>query len=358
MIRCFRSPIISRYVRNLYIRSWFIAFLLKQDSLYWQNTPTSIKFMKMLSSIGLSLKGFLRLCSSEESWAGECLPQSVNQLSSQQVIRCMITAIKGMTNVREFHFEWTDIPLMGDTKLLLDSMGIAFGRNLRKLILHAHISNFKELDGITSCIGAVDDLELHFDYAPRTFDSDDSQDEHQELIEAVLPFIEKVGPLLRNLLIYSSSSVDLSDLFASLPSMPQLQRFGVHISFEKLHLSDPSRLMDFLKKHSSTLRHIQLTPNLPYSKRGMLQQRKREIWDPINDILVADTALLCNLESLNIPFVSLAKTYPLLQRSANTLTSLTLTNHTLSSDEVDGLLSFFAHRTTDLHELRLHLESF
>ncbi len=322
--------------------------------------------MNVLYSIFSSWKSFLGLNDSENGWTGErLLVQPANQLSSLQVIRFMITAIGGMTNVREFHFEWTDLPFMTDTKLLLESMGVAFGQNLRKLILHAHISNFKELDGITGCICGLDDLELHFDYASKTSssitndgDPDNDQFEHQELIGTVLPFIEKSGKHLQSLLVCSSSSVDLSDFFASLPSMPLLQRFGVRISFEKPHLSDPSRLVAYLKKHSSTLRHIQLSPNLPYSKTGMLQHRKREIWDPINDILVADRALLSNLDSLDIPFVSLAKTLPLLQRSANTLTSLSLMNHTFSSDEVVGVLSLFSHRKPGLQTLYMDLESF
>jgi hypothetical protein len=249
----------------------------------------------------------------------------------------------------EFEFEWTDLPLTDDMKTFLTAIGKAFGPNLRKLNLHAHILNFRDLEGITM-FTSIEELELHFDYSAPTSSTiaRKGSSEHQELLAVVLPLILQSSSIMHSLLIFSSSSVDLSTFFASLPSMPHLQRFGVGIPFEKNILSDSSAsLLEFLRRHSSTLRHVHLSPNLPY-RTDMLRLRKREVWDPINDTLLDDTGLLSSLESLEIPFVSLDKTIPLLQRSADTLTSLVLTNHILSFAEVMGVLTVFSHRQARL----------
>jgi cell division protein ZapA (FtsZ GTPase activity inhibitor) len=270
----------------------------------------------------------------------------------------MISAIRGMTNVMEFQFEWTDLPLTEDTKTLLSSIATAFGANLRKLTLHAHVLNFRDLQIITASI-LVEELELHFDYWSRTSSTmkGNRNNEDQELLAVVLPLIVQSSSAMRSLRIFSSSSVDLSDFFAALPSMPRLQRFGAAIPFEKNMLSDSSGLLDFLRRHSSALRHIQLSPNLPY-RTEMLQLRKKEVWEPVNDTLLDDAALLSCMESLEIPFVSPGKTIPLLQRSADTLTSLALTNHILSFVEVMEVLAVFSHRPTGLKTFYAEVDHF
>ena len=263
---------------------------------------------------------------------------STKKLTACKAIRFMISAIRGMTNVVEFQFEWTDIPLTDDTKALLTSI-TTFGANLRKLILHAHVLNFRDLQTITTFI-FVEELELHFDYSAQTSSTKGNRnDEHQELLAVVLPLVVQSSRAMRSLLIFSSSSVDLSDFFAALPAMPRLQRFGAAIPFEKNIMSNSSGLLDFLRRHSSTLRHVHLSPNLPY-RTDTVQLRKKEVWEPVNDTLLNDVALLCGLESLE---VSLRKTIPLLRRSADTLTSLILKNYALSFVELTEVLIVFSH---------------
>jgi len=264
--------------------------------------------------------------------------------------------------VMEFQFEWTDLPLTDDTKTFLTSIGTAFGSNLRKLTLHAHVLNFRDLQVITPST-PVEELELHFDYSARTSSTkatkDNSCAEHQELLAVVLPLIVHSSSAMRSLMIFSSSSVDLSDLFVALPSMQHLKRFGVAIPFEKTIFSDSFGLLDFLRRHSSSLCEVHLSPNLPF-RTDMLQLRKKEVWEPFNDLLLDDMALLSGLKSLEIPFVSLGKTIPLLQRSADTLTSLVLTNHILSFVEAMDVLSVFSHRQTRLktfHAEAVHFTS-
>ena len=57
----------------------------------------------------------------------------------------MITAIKGMSNVVELHFEWGDLPLTKDTKAFLSYTRAAFERNLSNLTLRAPVTKFTEL---------------------------------------------------------------------------------------------------------------------------------------------------------------------------------------------------------------------
>jgi hypothetical protein len=90
----------------------------------------------------------------------------------------------------------------------------------------------------------------------------------------------------------------------------------------------------------------------------MLQLRKKEVWEPFNDSLLDDMTLLSGLESLEIPFVSLEKTIPLLQRSADTLTSLVLTNHILSFVEVMDVLAVFSHRQARLKTFHAEVDHF
>jgi hypothetical protein len=360
-----RNPIISSRVRKLYIRAWFIAFLLKRDARYQQHTLPSSNILSILRSAVSTWHPLPRHVDPEFDTLNhthEATPiTSTKQLTACKAIRFMISAIRGMTNVTEFQFEWTDLPLTNDTKTFLISIGTAFGANLRKLTMHAHVLNFRDLRLVTSST-SIEELELHFDYSARTSSTkatkgNSGNDEHQELLAVVLPLIVQSSGVMRSLQIFSSSSVDLSGLFASLPPMPRLERFGVAIPFEKNILSDSFGLLDFLRRHSSSLHHVHLSPNLPY-RTDMLQSRKKEVWEPVNDTLLDDTPLLSGLESLEIPFVSLEKTIPLLQRSANTLKSLVLTNQLLSFLEVMDVLAVFSHRSARLKTFHAEVEHF
>jgi len=159
---------------------------------------------------------------------------------------------------------------------------------------------------------------------------------------------------LHSLHLSSSSTVDLSNFFLGLPVLPGLRQFGVDIIFDKERLSDPSGVAKFLAAHSHSLLYVQLksTP----SNKGQILQKKRAGWKRLNDLLLAIPSCLSNLESLEMPYVSSENTIPLIKRSCDTLTRLSLTDHFLSLDEVTKMLDVFIHRPLGLQCLHLEVE--
>ena len=272
----------------------------------------------------------------------------------------MITAIKGMSNVVELHFEWGDLPLTKDTKAFLSYTRAALERSLSNLILRAPVTKFTELLARTN-FAYLQELNFHFDFSAPTFDRDGNQianAEIQALSEVILPFIDHRRTNLHSLHLSSSSAVDLSNFFLALPVLPGLRQFGVDIIFDKERLSNPSGVAKFLAAHSHSLLYVQLKSNSSFttSDKDQILQKKRASWKRLNDLLLAIPSCLSNLESLEIPYVSLENTIPLIKRSCDTLTRLSLTDHFLSLDEVTKVLDVFIHRPLELQCLHLEVD--
>ena len=315
--------------------------------------------------------------------------------SLKEIIDSLITAVNGMTNVTVFNFEWRDLPLNKDTRIFLTSARTSFASSLRKLVLRAQISKFKELLAITN-FDNIDELDFHFDY--RVGDSlparqregnnvngqrnnphpvggptpipQHSPNSHsiirdpdaQDLMDTIIPFINYRKASLHSLRISSSSSIDLSEFFSALSHFPGLRRFGVQISFDKVSgLSDPSGILRLLQSSARSLLHISFAPTWPGQRTGNAYGRmdalthKRRQWAPINEKLLAAPATLSSLESLEIPYFSPSKTIPLIRRSSDTLTSLSLTDHFLTLQEVTEVVGLFAHRPFEMQHLHIEI---
>lgn len=83
-------------------------------------------------------------------------------------------------------------------------------------------------------------------------------DEH----DGFVVFVNNLKDSLQNLSLTStvtSHHLDLSRIFRMMGSFPCLRRVALSIPFDGGHLSDPMAFMDFLSRHSSSLRGFSLT---------------------------------------------------------------------------------------------------
>ncbi|KDR72899.1 hypothetical protein GALMADRAFT_142611 [Galerina marginata CBS 339.88] len=373
-----QEPLVAKHVQRVYIRAWFIEYLLQRDALIKTNKAKTLmkrSFTSILSKFQAEPEKELVL--------GGGKGRPISGFSSKEIIDSLITAVKGMTNVIELNFEWRDLPLNKDTRVFLTSTRTSFDKSLRKLVLRAQIPKFKELLAITN-FDNIDELEFHFDY--RTggmkgikekpvklhFDAEsDSEDlptrptqdpDSQDLLNTIIPFINHRQTSLRSLFISSSSSADLAYFYEALPavSLSSLREFGSRISFNQRSLSDPSGILRILKARAVSLRRVSLSAIWPEQfiipmDRASIYKQKRDEWTPINDRLLSHSSYLSGLEALELPFLSVVKTIPLLRRSSDTLTRLCLTDHYLSKDEVAEVLGVFSHRPYDLQHLHLEV---
>jgi hypothetical protein len=270
----------------------------------------------------------------------------------------MITAIRGMSQLIELQFEWRDLPLTKDTRLFLTETRRGFDRNLRKLVLQAQILKFKELLLITN-FGCLQELDFHFDYQTSASNTSETKSqERRHLLDTILPFINHRRTNLHSLVVSSSSTVDLSEFFAAVPTMPCLRQFGVNINFDLDHLSDPSGLIRILKTNSHTLLRVRLTAvtSIGVYNRKLILQQKQAAWTPVNERLVAEPSCLKGLYSLELPFISLEDTLPLVKRSSDTLTSLCLTDHFLTTQEALLTIGIFHSRPFEVRHIHLEVE--
>jgi hypothetical protein len=365
-----REPIIASHVKKLFIRAWFIELLYKREVLSGKGKPKT-----PLGRLIRSLRSYFKKKPCVQRWnkceKGRTYGNLTVSLSPEEIICSMIKAVNGMTNVTEFHFEWRDLPLNKDTWIFLASARTAFDATLRKLVLRAQVCKFKQLLAIAS-FDHVCELDFHFDYHPDTTPGDESNTklsciersdwqaielDIQDLLETVVPFINYRRISLNSLTISSSSSMDLSKFFKALLPMPALRQFRARIYFDNNCLQDVSCILHLLETHSITLLHVELRPNLPEQAidRNQKLLEKQVDWLRLNELLLNSRTVLYGLESLEIPYVSPAKTIPLLCRSRDTLTRLYLTDHFLTKDEVTEVVGIFSHRPFEIQHLHVQI---
>ena len=275
-------------------------------------------------------------------------------LSSPEIVRMLINAVNGMSNVVALDFEWRDLPLNAYTVIFLKSTRTAFHSSLRKLVLKAQICKFTELLAITD-FENIDELDFSFHYQaqePEKTGKNVAKGGAQtrgieEFEDAILPFITHRRHKLRSLAISSWDAADLSSFFSALPILPNLRSFSVHLPFDTKSLSEPSSLLSVLKNGKSSLLHISFR----------VQHRNLHNWSRVNDQLLARNHYLHNVESIEIPFISVDKTVRLISRSCDTLTRLCLTEKYLNMQEITAVADVFAHRPFQLRHLHVEVLS-
>ncbi|KAH9475251.1 hypothetical protein JR316_0012362 [Psilocybe cubensis] len=294
-------------------------------------------------------------------------------LSFESTINPMVNAVAGMSNVMEFNFEWRDLPMNKNTLIFLTSARTSFDNSLRKLVLRAPISKFKDLLANTN-FNNIEELDFHFDYRPGGTVSETPDPYVKILLETVVPFIAKRRDRLQSLRVSSSSATNLSEFFHALPSyFPSLRGFGVNISFHKDFLSDASGLCQILESCAVSLRQVILSANWEHNhldpvKSQSVQsvdryartdtnninpQSDNKPWVRMNNLLLAHPRCLSSLRSLEIPFISLSNTLPIIQRSCDTLIRLCLKGRYLTTNEIAQVIALFSHRSLEIQYLEI-----
>ena len=294
---------------------------------------------------------------------GQLVP--IHDVSSKGIMKAMIKAVTGMVNVTEYNFEWRDLPLNENTSKFLSSARKAFGGSLRKLVLRAEILKFQEILAITDFEEHLEELDFHFDYTPAVGASPADVDackvaQAHGLLNTIVPFLNARRSVLRSLAISSSAQVDLSAFFHALGCFPRLRSFSARIWFDDTHLSDPSGLVNLLATHSTTLLNVELRPNwptdpIPFSTRNISLEKLQISWGPTEQLLLSNVKALFGLESLTLHCHNVEKTLPLLRRSRDTLTRLSLINRYLKFEEVKAVAQLFSHRDYSLKSLHIEV---
>ncbi|KAJ6510700.1 hypothetical protein C8R45DRAFT_964911 [Mycena sanguinolenta] len=328
-----RTPSVARRVRRLHIRAWFIEYLIRKEAL--TSWPSYVESSKRWISRYL--------------WLPPRVAPSTRGKSSPagDILESMTQAVRLMTHVTEYSFEWCDLSSIADTQRFLSAGRAAFGLSLRKLVLHAQLDNFAALL-TTVDFENLEELELYFDH-------DNSVGAHSAdlLRECVAPFVNHFRRTLASLLISSASKADVAPLLEALQEVPRLRKLVGCFSFDTAHLSDLRGLVKILRAHAGTLSNVELGWSFAAAAEV---ERPIRTWGSFCAAVVADPLVFTNLTSFKLPCLSTFDgMLQCLRRSADTLTSLYLMNHFLRDQELVDLIGVFAHRPFDAGLQTLHL---
>ncbi|KAJ6558273.1 hypothetical protein B0H19DRAFT_1150637 [Mycena capillaripes] len=320
-----RTPSIARRVRRLHVRAWFIEYLIKKEALA---PPSPVVTSKRWMSRHLRL-----LPRVAPSTGGKSSP-------ARDILQSMTQAVRLMTQVTEYSFEWRDLSPTADTLRFLSAARAAFGVSLRKLTLNAQLGNFTTLLS-TVDFDNLEELELSFDH-----DHSVPSQSADLLREDIAPFVNHFRRSIGSLLISSASKADLSPLLYAFHEFPHLHKFVARFAFDATHLSDPGGLVNILRTNSGSLSSVELGWSFAASLDEA--QMPQSTWGAFSAALATEPAVFVNLQSLKIPLLhTFVATMACLRPSADTLTSLCLVDHFLREEELVELVQLFAHRPFD-----------
>ncbi|KAJ7666948.1 hypothetical protein DFH06DRAFT_1185119 [Mycena polygramma] len=320
-----RTPSIARRVRRLHVRAWFIEYLVKKESL----TPLSpVVTSKRWVSRHLRL-----LPRVAPSTGGKSSP-------ARDILESMTQAVRLMTQVTEYSFEWRDLSPTADTMGFLSAARAAFGVSLRKLTLHAQLGNFNTLLS-TVDFDNLEELELSFDH-----DHTISPQSADLLRDEIAPFVNHFRRSIGSLLISSASKADLSPLFHAFQEFPYLHKLVVRVAFDTAHLADPGGLVEILRTNSASLTSVEL--GWSFAAIPDEAHQPPSTWGAFSAALTSVPSVFVNLLSLKMPsLLTFDGTMTCLRPSSDTLTSLCLIDHFLREQELLELVQLFAHRPFD-----------
>ncbi|KAF7305461.1 hypothetical protein HMN09_00798800 [Mycena chlorophos] len=334
-----RTPLIARRVRRLHILAWFIEYLSRKEALH----PPSA-FVTFKRWLGRRI----RLPS-----APLPIAQSSHGKSSaaNDILTSMTEAVRLMTGVTEYSFEWRDLPASPPTQRFLVAARAAFGVSLRKLTLHAQLDNFASLLS-TVDFDNLEELDLFFDHDTAMAKS------AVFLRDSIAPFINHFRRSLSTLTLASASKADLSPLFHALEPIPQLHKFVVSLQFDSAHLSDPSGISKVLSANADSLYRVEIARSLTTStSTPAAPDDPPSTWPLFSTALLTSQPALSNLQTLRLPALSSGfdATLACLRRAADTLTTLSLREQFLHEPELLELLEAFVHRPLDSRLVGLHV---
>ncbi|KAJ7226940.1 hypothetical protein GGX14DRAFT_627588 [Mycena pura] len=294
-----QTPSIAARVRRLHVRAWFINYLNQKEVLTLGSyVATSRQWMArhVRFSSALSTTGKFP--------------------TADRILASMTEAARLMTGVTEYDFEWRDLAPTPVTMRFLAAARAAFGVSLRKLCLRAQLAYFSSLLS-TVDFDNLEELELFFDYDHIETNSANL------LCDTVAPFINHFRRSLNSLTISSESNADFS------PLPPSAQNSGTLSSLEVVRIL----------------------------AAGPHDTWPHDTWAHFSAALAADSAVFRHVQTLKLPALhdTLASTLACLQRAADTLTSLYLSDYFMGHSDFVALIQVFAHRPLDAGLQALHV---
>ncbi|KAF8804180.1 hypothetical protein BYT27DRAFT_7259617 [Phlegmacium glaucopus] len=244
-------------------------------------------------------------------------------------------ALQSLTNLEEFNVNWffDKGTLAWKFSLFPDIWRCISGHNLRRLSIDTYLHKMSD---IVSSSGSL----IHLRHLHLTLRRE-AHDAHTN--DNVVPyFINKLAPILESLSLKTIGHQDVS-FFKFLVVFPQLTKLSLAIPFDSHHLKDPSGLRQLLNKHSKlrdlSLRHQFCCGNTPQAKDAHRSHIGN--YDLYDDISLPT---LQSLEfGLNMP-LSRENTSVLMRSMGTfgqTITSLSLKDHSLTLDELKIVLESF-----------------
>jgi hypothetical protein len=213
------------------------------------------------------------------------------------------------------------------------------------------MDSIQTLVSTTQRLPSLRELHIRFDdYVLPIFETGDLV-----TFAGLAPFINSLSPTLEALSI-TSWVVNFSQFFLDLGSFPRLRHFALCARFDRAFSSIPDALTLFLRRQSHTLGSVVLQ----LSTFGGFSFLEPE--DPLLRWIISatlDPLILANLNVLDFPATRSDTGFPafltLLQRSADTLTELTIRGRYLIYGEVESIISTFSHRPYHMRLLFLKI---
>ncbi|KAJ7187014.1 hypothetical protein C8R46DRAFT_1058587 [Mycena filopes] len=304
-----RTPSIAARVRRLHIRAWFIEYLVNKEALA---AP---------SYVGTSRRWVARHFRLPSTPPRVAPSASGKSSAAADILASMTHAVRLMTQVTAYSFEWRDLAPTPGTLRFLTAARTAFGASLRTLTLHAQLDNFARLLS-TVDFDNLEELELSFDHDART----PSPDATAALLQdTIAPFVNHFRRSIGSLVI---------------ARFPHLHRLTARFAFDAAHLADPAGLVRVLRANAETLARVEVGWAFAATADD---DTPLSTWPAFSRAVVApddDSGMavpLAGLEALKIPaLTTFDGTLACLRRSANT--------HFLSHEELAALVGVFAHR--------------
>ncbi|KAJ7274317.1 hypothetical protein B0H12DRAFT_1176056 [Mycena haematopus] len=270
--------------------------------------------------------------------------------SLEDVVDSLILVFGGLTNLTSFEVESFNLSPEYDMQSFFRSAWSAFGRQVKYISVAGRPETFRQFVASDPRPDSCTALSLHFSQELDTMAA---------AVDGILlaPFINSLAPQLRALEIWSWSTLDLSTLFLNLGQFAQLHIFHLRTPFNKA-FSNPTGLTTFLEANSATLDIVELRLNPAGSGADPNLEQLLSQWFSSHQ---ANSSVLANLKVLRMYPTTLSTGFDALvmymERSANTLTTLSVKDRYLNLDEIEALIAPVSRRAADqgLEVLRLHV---
>ena len=219
-----------------------------------EHTPES------LYTIRQSLHDTLRLLRSRGKGAKRKSPPHLHEKIDPftTVINELSATFPLMTNVRELLIDSWNLPPQYDLHPFLSSAWASFGSKLHTASLCGNLEGYRVLIESNPPFAALKHLRMEFTNNLSRVDQDADR---AILVEAVAPFVCRLGPQLESLTVWSWMAMDLSAFFLNIGQFERLEHLNVRTAFNKSFREDAGGLKRVLCESSKTLKKVDLRLN-------------------------------------------------------------------------------------------------